>query len=172
MDLASFRDVMAGVPGPVAVVTASTPEGEHRGLTMTAVCSVSAAPPLVLACIDLTSNTLPAVRASRSFTVNFLAEGRDELALRFASKQEEKFAGLSWGAARTGVGGPVLYDDVAGYVACSVAWEIPAGDHVVFIGEVLEGDVQPPRSGLAYCARRFFSAPAPAGGVLAAGGAS
>ena len=42
---------------------------------------MSLEPPLVLVCVDRSSNTLPALLESGGFTVNFLAGGRDHLAV-------------------------------------------------------------------------------------------
>ena len=48
IDRQRFFDVMASFPSGVAIVTTTTPDGVPRGLTTTAVCSISAEPPTVL----------------------------------------------------------------------------------------------------------------------------
>ena len=48
IDRQTFFDVMASFPSGVAIVTTTTGDGTPRGLTTTAVCSVSADPPTVL----------------------------------------------------------------------------------------------------------------------------
>src|SRR5918998_872861 len=108
IDDATFKDIMATAPGPVAVVTATSADGRPHGLTMSAVCSVSLDPPLALACLDRGSNTLQAVQDSGSFTINYLQHGCDELALHFATKTEEKFDRCRWSAPADGIGGPIL----------------------------------------------------------------
>src|SRR5215472_10756173 len=91
-----YREIMACFPSGVAIVTAHEAGTRPRGLTLSAFCAVSLDPPLVLVCIDKSSNTLPALQASGGFTVNFLAGGREHLAVLYASKAEEKFEGIAW----------------------------------------------------------------------------
>lgn len=52
VDATGFRKVMGLRAAGVTVVTTRDRHEEPRGLTATAVCSVSLAPPLILVCID------------------------------------------------------------------------------------------------------------------------
>ena len=79
----TFFEVMASFPSGVAIVTTTTEDGVPRGLTTTAVCSVSADPPTVLVSVDLGSRTLAALRGRGAFAVNFIGEGRSDLCLLF-----------------------------------------------------------------------------------------
>ena len=141
LDRQSFFDVMASFPSGVAIVTTATPDGTPRGLTTTAVCSVSADPPTVLVCVDLGSRTLTALRASRRFVVNFIGEGRSELCLLFASKEPDKFARVAWRPTAAGI--PLLHDDVLAWAECTTVHELEVGDHVLFVARVEDGGVQP-----------------------------
>ncbi len=141
IDRQSFFDVMASFPSGVAIVTTVSVDGAPRGLTTTAVCSVSAHPPTILVCVDLGSRTLAALRASRRFVVNFIGEGRSELCLLFASKEPDKFARVSWRA--TGSGVPLLHEDVLAWAECSTVHELEVGDHVLLVARVDAGRVQP-----------------------------
>jgi flavin reductase (DIM6/NTAB) family NADH-FMN oxidoreductase RutF len=153
---ASFRDVLSSFPAGVVVVTAAHPGGAPAGLTVSAFCSVSAEPPLVLVCVDLESNTLPAIRGAGGFTVNVLAAGSEPLALHFASKAEDKFAAIEWQPGPS-PGGPILARHSVAHLVCAVEREVPGGDHAVFIGRVLEMDLVEDRHSLVYH-RRVFSA--------------
>src|SRR5689334_9324929 len=64
-----FRQVMGHFTTGVTVVTTNS-QGILGGLTVNAFCSVSLNPPLILICVDLTSNTLPLIRESQTFVVN------------------------------------------------------------------------------------------------------
>ncbi len=94
--------------------------------------------PLLLVCIDRASRTLPAVRASGRFVVNFLRADRDVLCAVLASKTEDKFAGVAWRVAANDM--PVLHEDSLAYAECATQWELQAGDHVVLIGLVVGGE--------------------------------
>src|ERR1700716_858029 len=151
-----FRAIMAWFPTGVALATARAAEGPRGGLTLSAFCPVSLEPPLVLVCVDKASNTLPALRASGGFTVNFLAGGREHLAALYASKADEKFEGIAWSIPETPQGGPVLHEDCAAYAVCITRQAIEAGDHWVFIGEVREGAAIAGRLPLVYHRRAFL----------------
>ncbi len=141
IDRQSFFDVMASFPSGVAIVTTVTADGAPRGLTTTAVCSVSAEPPTILVCVDLASRTLAALRASGRFAVNFMGEGRSELCLLFASKAEDKFAHVTWRPTPSGM--PLLANDVLAWADCATMQELQVGDHVVLVARVEAGGVQP-----------------------------
>lgn len=141
IDRQSFFDVMASFPSGVAIVTTVSEGGLPRGLTTTAVCSVSADPPTILVCVDLASRTLDALRARRSFVVNFIGEGRSELCLLFASKEEDKFAAVEWRPTPSGL--PLLHEDALAWAECSTVHELEIGDHVLLVADVGDGGVRP-----------------------------
>ncbi|HEX4215607.1 MAG TPA: flavin reductase family protein [Candidatus Dormibacteraeota bacterium] len=153
---AAFREIMACFPTGVAVVTAHA-EGEPKGLTVSSFCAVSLSPPMVLVCVDQTSQTLPALREAGGFTVNFLSLGRHELAARFASKAEGKFEGVNWELPGLPQGGPVLIDDVNAYAVCVTTEAFAAGDHWIFLGEVREGAVSAEVAPLVYHRRSYVA---------------
>jgi flavin reductase (DIM6/NTAB) family NADH-FMN oxidoreductase RutF len=157
MDLLLFREVLASFPAGVVVVTAMDADRRPLGLTVSAFCSVSAVPALVCVCVDAGSNTLPAIRHSGAFTVNILAAGREELALRFASKRTDKFDTVDWTPAPGERGGPILASDSAAHLVCTVDREVEAGDHSLFIGEAIDAGVQVGHPPLLYHRRGFAS---------------
>jgi flavin reductase (DIM6/NTAB) family NADH-FMN oxidoreductase RutF len=143
MDRATFFAIMGAFPTGVGVVTTLDEQGQAKGLTTNALCSVSADPPLVLVCVDRHSNTLPGLRHTRKFVVNYLSAGRGDLANLFASKEQDKFQNVSWRPAANGM--PWLHTDSIAHAECNITNEIEAGDHFVFIAEVSDG--QPPAPG-------------------------
>lgn len=128
-----FRRVLGCLAGGVAIVTSRDAEGEPRGMTATAVCSVSLEPPLVLACLDRNAKTHGAVEAARVYALNFLGESDVDLARRFSEDALDKFADLAFTTRVTGA--PVLERALA-YCDCSVVECVRAGDHTIFIGRV------------------------------------
>ena len=136
LDPQSFRAAMARFPGAVTIVTALH-GAQRRGITATAVCSVSADPPSLLVCLNRATGTCAAVQDSGRFAVNLLAEPDSPLALRFAgvggATGEDKFALGTWGQDQTGL--PVLADALASF-SCAVSEQIDAGSHTIFIGQI------------------------------------
>jgi flavin reductase (DIM6/NTAB) family NADH-FMN oxidoreductase RutF len=135
-----FFDIMASFPSGVAIVTTVDEAGEPRGLTTTAVSSVSASPPTVLVCVDLSSRTLAALRGRRRFVVNFIGEGRSRICLLFASKADDKFEQVSWQP--TGSGLPYLHEDALAWAECATVHDVEVGDHAVLVARVENGGVR------------------------------
>lgn len=135
MEPRAFRDTLGSFPTGVTVVTARDATGP-AGLTTNAFSSLSLDPPLILACFDNTSRTLPVVRASGRLAVNVLRAGQEELAAVFASKrvQAEKFAEVC----HSEQGGVPVLDDALAWLVCDLEELLPRGDHTIGVGAVTE----------------------------------
>jgi flavin reductase (DIM6/NTAB) family NADH-FMN oxidoreductase RutF len=131
-DSDQLKHALSHLPGGVTIVTSCDDEGNPRGLTAISVCSVSLDPPLVLACIERTTNTHAAIEDSRVYGLNFLGEGHRALADRF-STTGDKFEGVEHEVHMTGA--PILSEAVAS-CDCTVVVAVPAGDHTIFVGRV------------------------------------
>jgi flavin reductase ActVB len=137
----AFFAIMSRFATGVAIVTTLDAGGEPKGLTSSAVCSVSASPPLLLVCVDRTSRTLPTLLERGEWVVNFLGADRHAISALFAGKGDDKFRHVRWRPALNGM--PWLYDDALSHAACRTVETIEAGDHIVFIGRVEAGEVTP-----------------------------
>jgi flavin reductase (DIM6/NTAB) family NADH-FMN oxidoreductase RutF len=136
-----FRAISGSFPTGVLIVATLGERGEPKGLTSQAFMGLSTEPPLVLVSIDKTSRTLPALQRRRSFVLNFLKTGAEDLATLFASKAEDKFANVSWEPASQAEGAPILREASLAYAACKVMEIHDAGDHVLFVASVEAGEV-------------------------------
>jgi flavin reductase (DIM6/NTAB) family NADH-FMN oxidoreductase RutF/3,4-dihydroxy-2-butanone 4-phosphate synthase len=144
-----YRSVFGGVPAPVAVVTTAR-RGNPHGTTVSAFCSLSLDPPLVLVSLDRGSELLRAIRRTRRFCVNVLAAGQEDLALRFSRKGSDKFDGLPWFEKH---GLPVL-PGCQSWVTAAVERVTGAGDHMTVSGLVFDAQINE-ATPLLYHARRF-----------------
>jgi flavin reductase (DIM6/NTAB) family NADH-FMN oxidoreductase RutF len=161
VDRELYRAVAGAFPTGIAVVTAVDPDGEPRGLTTQSFVGLSTEPPLVLVSVDRTSRTLPALQHSRCFVINFLRAGAEEVSIMFASKRDDKFAGLTWTPSPLANGAPILDECVVAVAECVVETVHEAGDHVVFIGRVVGGKLADGVP-LMYYRRAYAPWPAPA----------
>jgi flavin reductase (DIM6/NTAB) family NADH-FMN oxidoreductase RutF len=159
IDADTFRDLFGAVPSAVGIVTTLDHEAAPHGLTCTAVCPVSLAPPLLLVCVDRSARTLPVLRASAGFVVIFLAAGSHGLSEFFAGKQSDLFREVRWEPAAAAGGAPVLVDHVVAHAECRITDQIEAGDHWVLIARVESASVRE-RQPLLYRRRRYASWPA------------
>lgn len=156
LDPERFRALMGSLAGHVAVITTLDPHRRGVGLTTTALTSVSAEPPLLLVCVDLTSRTLPSLREKGRFVVNLMHDGSEPVAARFASKLDDKFVDVAWSPSPHGI--PVLEEHSIGWLECRTVNEIEAGDHAVLIAEPEAGEKGSENAGaLLYHRRRFGS---------------
>jgi flavin reductase (DIM6/NTAB) family NADH-FMN oxidoreductase RutF/nitroreductase len=132
-----FKSLMRNIASSVAVIT-TTNGDKHHGMTATAVCSVSADPATILIVVNRSTRSHPIISASKTFTVNILAEHQHAISGRFASKHDDPFAGVPHHA---GSNGSPIIADVAAYLECTTVSEIDVGTHTIFIGHVIGGDV-------------------------------
>jgi flavin reductase (NADH) len=135
VDGAAFRDTMASLPTAVSVVTALDENGMPRGLTCSAVCSVSADPPQILICVNRRNGSLAAIRHSGAFVVNVLGSSCANMSNRFALPIAEKFADVAWHPAPNS-GLPVLDGAAHAYLDCELTADITAGSHSILVGAV------------------------------------
>jgi flavin reductase (DIM6/NTAB) family NADH-FMN oxidoreductase RutF len=133
-DSALFRRVCGRFATGITVITTKDAEGRPHGVTISAFCSLSLEPRLVMVCIDLRSGVLGHFLESTHFGINVLAEDQEHHSRRFASTSESRFHGVEWHEAESGA--PLL-DGALAHIECSTTRWFEAGDHVVLIGEVL-----------------------------------
>ncbi len=119
----------------VAIVTTVHQERIH-GFTANAFASVSAEPPTVLICVNRGATAHPLISASQRFCVNILALEQRALAERFAGGEpRQRFEGV---AHRPGPSGSPILEGTLAHVDCSLAEELTASTHTIFLGTVLE----------------------------------
>jgi flavin-dependent trigonelline monooxygenase, reductase component len=134
-----FRTVMASFPTGVAVVTTLDVGGSPRGMTLNALTSVSAQPPLLLICVASGSGTLAAIRRTGAFAVNFLAADGEHISGTLASPGTVWLDGLAWTPSSSALGVPVLIDHVVASAECLVERTSAAGDHHLVLGRIVGG---------------------------------
>jgi flavin reductase (DIM6/NTAB) family NADH-FMN oxidoreductase RutF len=136
---ADLRHALGHFASGVTVITSVAPGGEPVGTTVSAVSSVSLDPPLVLVCLDRTSQTLAAIRAHRAFSVNVLANGQEQLSNNFARRG----SAVDWRrvAHRAGRDGSPRLDGVLATFDCRLVQRVDGGDHEILLGRIDELEV-------------------------------
>jgi flavin reductase (NADH)/flavin reductase len=137
MDKDLFRSAMRQVAGAVSVVTTRGVNGEPRGVTATAVCSLTVEPPSVIACINRETWVGQFAPQSGNFCVNVLARGQQPVAETFAGRTAlaaaERFRIGDWADHETGA--PVLEGAIASF-DCDLEQAVEFATHVILIGRV------------------------------------
>jgi 3-hydroxy-9,10-secoandrosta-1,3,5(10)-triene-9,17-dione monooxygenase reductase component len=134
-DTRAFREALGSFTTGVTVVTTRGIDGENVGLTANSFNSVSLDPPMVLWSLGKSARSMPHFQAAPYFAVHILAEQQQDLSTRFATRGADKFAGLE--LAR-GPGDIPLLEHCAARFVCRTAYQYEGGDHLIFVGEVLE----------------------------------
>ena len=137
-EAAVFRDVIRHLASGVTIITSSL-SGEPVGLTATALCSVSATPPMLLVSLTTASRTAQGVMETGAFAVHLLPHSGRNHAEQFASRSLH-FEGVKYALA-SGKQIPVL-TDVLGWFLCQVENSLPVADHVIFVGRVLQCELK------------------------------
>jgi flavin reductase len=134
LDPEQFKAGMRALAGAVNIITSNN-AGHRYGMTATAVCSATADPPTVLACINKLATTHGAVAKSQAFCVNVLRAEDWELSTSFSGAQsgEARFKSRDW--TRLATGSPVLIDALVSF-DCRVVKQMAHGTHTIFLGEV------------------------------------
>ncbi len=146
-DPRTLRDAMGLFATGVTVVTAIGENGDGIGMTANSFTSVSLDPPLLLVCIAKNAGSAPHLQATQKFGVNVLQIGQQPASNRFASKVEDRFAGIDWTMGETGV--PLLDGSLVSF-ECERQTLHDAGDHFILVGHVVRAQFEPHRDPLLF----------------------
>jgi flavin reductase (DIM6/NTAB) family NADH-FMN oxidoreductase RutF len=138
MDPAAKKTVLRHITYGMYAVTAAH-DGKRGVFTANWLSQVSFEPPLIVVSVEVDSATLPIIRASGTFAICPFAADQRQLAAdlgRPKARAGDKYDAFNL-ATETVRGVPVLKDTL-GYIVCEVRNEIPAGDSVVILGEVVD----------------------------------
>jgi flavin reductase (DIM6/NTAB) family NADH-FMN oxidoreductase RutF len=128
-----FRHALGRFASGVTVVTTKDSGGHLHGITVSAFCSVSLEPPLILVCIEKKTGSHYAFEQSNSFVVNILREDQQYISDRFASYLPDKFAGVEF---HLGIDDLPVLEDVLANLECRLVNSHASGDHTIYVGHI------------------------------------
>jgi len=139
------QQFIQGMAQAASSVTVVTTDGKARkaGLTVSAMCSVTADDPALLICVNQASSAGDMIARNGRFCVHLLRDDQANLSDIFAGHGEiDRFEAATWTSLETGA--PVLDDHLVAF-DCRLVKEDSWGTHRIFIGEVVatslkEGD--------------------------------
>ena len=136
-DPKDFRNALGMFATGVTIVTARADDGSPIGITANSFNSVSLQPPMVLWSLAKSARSLSIFSKSKHWNVHVLSNDQDALSNRFARAGEDKFAGLELDAC---VSGAPLIPGCSARFQCRTAFQYDGGDHIIFVGEVINYD--------------------------------
>jgi flavin reductase (DIM6/NTAB) family NADH-FMN oxidoreductase RutF len=124
-----LRRVYGLFPTGVAALCALV-DGKPDGMTVSSFTPVSLEPPLVCVSIQESSSTLPRLRPSPRLGISVLGASHEYTGRALSIKQGDRFRGLDW---TVGSAGAVFICGASAWLECTIAREIPVGDHVMVV---------------------------------------
>jgi len=128
-----FRRALGRFASGVTVVTARDADGKLHGITVSAFCSVSLEPPLILVCLDKNTGSHFALTQTDSFVVNILRDDQQHLSNRFASYLPDKFETVEYGF---GIDDLPVWKNALANLECRLVNFHDNGDHTIFVGQI------------------------------------
>ena len=149
-----FRASLAMFATGVTIVTARTASGALIGLTANSFNSLSLDPPLVLWSLAQAAGSMLALSTGTHYAINVLAADQKALAERFASRRDDRWAGVAY---TDGASGAPLITGAAATFECFNRSRHEEGDHVIFVGEVERCSHQSGAAPLLFHGGRFYT---------------
>jgi flavin reductase len=155
IDAAEFREALAYAATAVTIIATDGPAGK-AGVTCSAVCSVSDAPPTILFCLNRRSAANSVIKSNGLLSVNWLGAHQTAISQLFSGighvPMLERFSDTRWQDSAHGI--PYRTDALVA-LDCRIASAMEIGTHSVFVARVLNarrtGDAEP----LVYCRRAY-----------------
>ena len=136
----------------MVIATTVDAAGVAHGFTASTFVPLSVDPPMVLVCLNRTAQCYRAFLETSSFAVSLLRPEHRDIAMRFATRGADKFAGAPFSGASGAA--PVL-DGALATFDCSIAARQPGGDHIIVTGVVERMRVDPQGDAMVHFARSF-----------------
>lgn len=140
MDAAHFRQIFGHFATGVTVVTTAH-DGWLHAMTANAISSLSLDPILILICVDKTAHMHEEMPKAGKFGVNILADGQEDVSRLFAQHAPPEEGALQGVPYHLGPNGTPLIEGCLAFLECRVTEQYAGGDHTIFLGEVLHGEV-------------------------------
>jgi flavin reductase (DIM6/NTAB) family NADH-FMN oxidoreductase RutF len=104
------------------------------GMTVSAFCSLSLEPPMVLSCIARTADLHDLLPRGQRVVFNILSASQEALSRRFSEEEgSRRFEGIGFQREHNGI---AVLDDVLAWIEGHVVQQFDGGDHSIFIAEV------------------------------------
>ncbi|KAF0144941.1 MAG: flavin reductase domain-containing protein FMN-binding protein [Nitrospirae bacterium] len=153
--MAKWDDVLKNIHCGLFVVT--TKSGDKiNGLTVAWMTRASLEPPMVSVSVGKTRYSHGLIQESGVFAVNILKEGQVDVGKHFGFATGRKTNKLENIPYETKITGSPILKNIAGYLDCKVVSSCDAGDHTIFVGEVVDAGTSPDARPMLYVHEDFW----------------
>jgi flavin reductase (DIM6/NTAB) family NADH-FMN oxidoreductase RutF len=137
-------EILKTIPYGFYITGVASGDGEANGFTTCWVSQVSFEPQQVVVAVRKDRRTHDMIEASGAFSLNFLDTEQEDLARRFTEAVEHENGSVGGVAYTTGETGAPLFEDAFANLECRVTNKMEAGDHTVYLGEVVASELKRP----------------------------
>jgi len=130
IDSDTFRAALGRFSCCITILTARDQKGRDHGMTVSAFCSVSLEPPMVLVSVGHDASMHGLMMRAESVGISVLSSVQEPLSRRFADPESDRFDGIGYARGEKGV---ALLDDALVHLECDVIDRHEAGDHTIII---------------------------------------
>jgi flavin reductase (DIM6/NTAB) family NADH-FMN oxidoreductase RutF len=141
MGIKAKEQTLRMLPYGLYVLVARSDEGTNAA-TVRWLSQSPLKPPRIVVALGSDTGIWHEVRQSGTFAVNVLGSGQKHLASAFFRRVEPEGNVLGNAAFHDGVTGASILDQVPAYLECRISEMLDAGDHTLFLADVVEVGVQ------------------------------
>lgn len=134
-DTRKYRNTLGCFTTGVCLISTLDRKGRARAMTANSFTSVSLTPPIILWCIDQSSERFDLFNSAETFSVSMLRGDEGETSRHFARHVEAELSGDDLIVSDAGI---PRYSKALAWIDCQTGWRQQAGDHVVIFGKVVD----------------------------------
>ena len=147
MDEQAKKTALRMIPYGLFVLTAQTEDGRSGAAAVNWVTQASFKPPQVAVCVQSDSWIHEVVQEAKAFALNILGKEHAEVAFAFFKSVKVEGNLMAGQPFRPGVTGAPILTELPAFVECRLVDSMAAGDHTVFLAEVVAAGASLPENG-------------------------
>jgi flavin reductase (DIM6/NTAB) family NADH-FMN oxidoreductase RutF len=133
IDADTFRSVLGRFASGVTIVSARDRDGQDHGMTVSAFCSASLEPPLVLFCVDRTASMFGLLREHPWVGISILSADQEAYSRRFSAPESDRFDAIAYTRGESEV---ILLSEALAHLECQIVGHVDVGDHMALTARV------------------------------------
>jgi flavin reductase (DIM6/NTAB) family NADH-FMN oxidoreductase RutF len=138
-------EILKSIPYGFYITGVIGADGEANGFTTCWVSQVSFDPQQVIVAVRKGQHTHDLMDSGGVFSLNFLDGEQEDLAQKFTQPLQHEGGAVGGSTYATGEAtGAPLFDEAFAHLECRVAGKMEAGDHTVYLGEVVAANLKRP----------------------------
>ena len=144
MEEQTRSEILKTIPYGFYITGVVGADGEANGFTTCWVSQVSFEPQQVVVAVRKDQHTHDLVESGGVFSLNYLDAEQEDLARKFTEPLEQGNEQVGGSPYTTGETGAPLFEEAFAHLECRVVDKMEAGDHTVYLGEVVSADLKRP----------------------------